>query len=488
MDEVLRSRNLMAEILARAESIKQHMAQVNQSINNMKIMEDAAKAAQAEQETGLRLMDLPDGCLIALTAQLRDVRSTLALAQTCKRVRQLIEEDSNSWEERCRTEWCITEENPSDVPRLVQVLEASEGQGGDDDDDSRERSSRASTGSMRIIQGVRASTSVLRKSTSISLPRSSSSKGPTSPTTPSKPALPPVPPSPMATNAALWRAIYRDRYQGWALSMDMLTWLRDHGAPSSVTGHLHRMQLNLTLKYLTLCTGHQRDAQRRKDILAMGIRVVVALTENESVGTAEMAMQLLANLVWQDQDTKVSVLMLTQMGKSLSDKLDGEKALPGMVQQASRALVSLWAEAPTVPEIPLASTTTPATAAPHSGEAGAAWHVALQEYSLRGESMRQLRFPLTFAGEALQGKLHFSGTGQDPEAGGSDFTLAGELDTATGQWAFTRRPTRGQQTTITYKGYSDKCGAWGTYSSPMGRQLRVFRVFKVAAPAVQEDE
>lgn len=69
------------------------------------------------------------------------------------------------------------------------------------------------------------------------------------------------------------------------------------------------------------------------------------------------------------------------MGKLFCDKLDANRT-PGVVAQASRALVNMWAEPP-VPEIVLLL--------PHNEVARpvlvpGVWQ--LQEYSLRGESMR----------------------------------------------------------------------------------------------------
>lgn len=69
-------------------------------------------------------------------------------------------------------------------------------------------------------------------------------------------------------------------------------------------------------------------------------------------------------------------------------QLDGERALPGIVLHASRGLVSLWSatsESPATPEVGLGLGLGSSS---HGCVAGATWVTSLQEYSLRGESMK----------------------------------------------------------------------------------------------------
>lgn len=123
---------------------------------------------------------------------------------------------------------------------------------------------------------------------------------------------------------------------------------------------------------------------------------------------------------------------------------------------------------------------------------------------------RQLRFPIQFSEGQSPGKVHFSGSGyvsqmlgalkfadllhspvcgkcpyispslvnvsankisahgkfmacmclcrQDPDAG--EFTVSGVLDNDTGYWMFTRCPSTGLQTTVTYKWVLLRSGLW----------------------------
>jgi hypothetical protein len=57
---------------------------------------------------------------------------------------------------------------------------------------------------------------------------------------------------------------YHGGRQGWALAVELLAWLRDHGSPAGVSGAMHRLQLLLGLRYLALGTRHlPADRQRR---------------------------------------------------------------------------------------------------------------------------------------------------------------------------------------------------------------------------------
>jgi hypothetical protein len=51
--------------------------------------------------------------------------------------------------------------------------------------------------------------------------------------------------------------------QGWRLVISLLTWLRDHNSPRSVSGTMHRLQLQLALRYMMVMTGQPGDQARK---------------------------------------------------------------------------------------------------------------------------------------------------------------------------------------------------------------------------------
>ncbi|GFH07006.1 F-box domain-containing protein, partial [Haematococcus lacustris] len=50
--------------------------------------------------------------------------------------------------------------------------------------------------------------------------------------------------------------------QGWQLAVQLLQWLKDHHNPRSVSGSLHRAELQLALRYMGLCTDNTCDKGR----------------------------------------------------------------------------------------------------------------------------------------------------------------------------------------------------------------------------------
>ncbi len=77
------------------------------------------------------------------------------------------------------------------------------------------------------------------------------------------------------------------------------------------------------------------------------------------------------------------------MGKTICDKLDASRN-PGIIQQASRALMNLWAEAPVPHIVSLLPDNSPACPELRSG----CW--LIQEYTLRGESFSLIHVHLSF--------------------------------------------------------------------------------------------
>eukprot|EP00798_Chlamydomonas_sp_ICE-L_P002651 gene2651-5029_t len=246
---------------------------------------------------------------------------------------------------------------------------------------------------------------------------------------------------------------------------NVLQWLRDHGAPRNVSGSMHRLQLQLALKYMALGTCHTHDQPRKQEILELeGPVSLLSLLENNSPAVQEAALEVISNLLVGDADTKFKVLVGSRMGKAMADHLD-VLTVPGVVRQGSRCLVNLWAEPP-VPEVcPLTEVNEASSPLLEPG----AW--LLQEYSLRGESMELIRFTLSF--DPISGRLHGCGddkVGDEQE----EFEVTGTLVMSTGIWTLQRRYLN---------------SPWGVYNSQRAsglaqtfvvsssRQPRVFRLF-----------
>ncbi|KAG1680121.1 hypothetical protein FOA52_000234 [Chlamydomonas sp. UWO 241] len=301
-----------------------------------------------------------------------------------------------------------------------------------------------------------------------------------------------------------WRAIYRDRIQGWRCVRSVLTWLQDHSAPRNVSGSLHRLQLHLALRYMDIGTAQPQDAPRRAIIVKLsGVKSLMALTDNTSSGVQELALSVLANLAQGDAEAKLQVLLGSRMGKTISDKV-AATTVPGVMRQATRVLVSLWADGP-VPDVSY-QTETGAPASPTLPPHPSRWQ--LQEFSLRGEAFSLVHMALAFltaSGDdaalspgARAGRCEVHGTGYDKLGDAwEEFEVSGHIAPATGEWTLQRR-YRGVEYAVWYCGWSDAFGAWGWYTSQRpegaqgpgsaftvsaGRQPRVFRLFSDASLA-----
>ncbi|MEW5304805.1 MAG: hypothetical protein WDW36_007389 [Sanguina aurantia] len=243
---------------------------------------------------------------------------------------------------------------------------------------------------------------------------------------------------------------------------------------------------------------------RKAEALAVGALVsLLSLLRNEQSVVQEMALCVLADCVAGDPQSTEMLLAGSRMGSLVHDKLSDARA-PELVKQASRVLACMWAT-DGVPEASGARNRAFLEWVSCKLLAGV-WR--LQEYSLRGESMRVLEISLSF-GRSADDSSGSSGSGcsrvHGPTScvsvcGGGDvidevtgtcipFQVGGTVNLATREWSMTRSNAL-LGNTLLYQGYCDLHGAWGSYSTSKAqgsaasfvisqqRAPRVFRLYR----------
>mmetsp|Transcript_1348 Transcript_1348/g.3392 ORF Transcript_1348/g.3392 Transcript_1348/m.3392 type:complete len:325 (-) Transcript_1348:290-1264(-) len=270
-----------------------------------------------------------------------------------------------------------------------------------------------------------------------------------------------------------WRNIYRDRTYGWRIVIRMLRWLRMHNHPVNVSGVSHRFQLYLALCYMDMCTSTNQEAERKAEIVQyQGVPSLIALLRATHPAFKEQAAAVLANLMYDSPSTKEKVLLDSFAGKSFSDSLGTE--FTGVTQHMSRALLNMWADPDTVPQVKMYNA---------EGELllpileSGVW--CLQEYSLRGEAFGKITMMLSFN---EYGQISGLGTElvgyEEPE----EFTVNGYIDTGR-KWEFIKEYS--SQHRVVYKGQSDEFGAFGIYYPYRANDSsRMFLVSGETAPKV----
>lgn len=90
--------------------------------------------------------------------------------------------------------------------------------------------------------------------------------------------------------AKSWRHVYRDRLYHWRQSIRQISWLHAHGAPSQVHGRRHRYELYVAMRYAALLTSGGHDVtniQQDHGYAGMGVDGYDGYDAREAVTASE---------------------------------------------------------------------------------------------------------------------------------------------------------------------------------------------------------
>ncbi len=257
MDQLLRSKELCANILARSASLHADIQTVQDRLKNLSSTDlscaSAALAAgsRACSEAGCStdthttgLLDLPPDALRCICVQAGHALTACCLARSCKALCTFVHEDDQLWQQLCQSCWGV-----KDKDRAWHMLTGSAS------DMARQQQGSCSNGN----------------------------QSPNSPGT-------------GAEDTLRWRLLHRTLTEGWREVQQMLTWLRSHEHPAGVSGARHRAQLLLALRCIACCTQTQHQQPLAEQVVELGgVRSCVALLAAETLLVRDLALEVRAS-------------------------------------------------------------------------------------------------------------------------------------------------------------------------------------------------
>lgn len=114
MDEIQRSKALLASILSRTASIKLTTNDLSDRLDTLKVKAEEAQIEGPSQEDICPLYQLPYDCLREVLHPL-SARDLAALSRTCRYLRDFISTDESLWTAKLRDEYSITSNVSSDA-------------------------------------------------------------------------------------------------------------------------------------------------------------------------------------------------------------------------------------------------------------------------------------------------------------------------------------------------------------------------------------
>ena len=426
MDELVRTRRLLAAIQAKTAAINSNMGEVQARLESLDPAspERARPDGAAEAEAGLELLALPDEVIAQVCSCFPEAAAVAALAATCRRLRRIAATDAAGWRRRCEARWHVTGgPSAAGTPCLANNFAGVSGHWGVAEYFEREYADWV--GNLQLLGLAK-------------------------------------------EEYFTWKGVYYDRVFGHRCMTQMFDWLAAHGCPGNVSGRTHKLEVHLAVQYLFLFSRVPGSPvvvgflQRNRLVLSC----LLALLDNTSGSVVELAAGAIANLLCLEVTGSSTTLDLVADIQSVV--AEGVPALvpqllstsPGVKKEVARALFNLWAfdggARIASPDV---------VRGPRAAEVFRSGVWLCQEFSARGELITRYRLRLALTEDhGLHGSSHASG--QDvgtPPAGHGEFGLRGRVDAAKGEFRFEKRYV-GLDYAIGFEGYCSRVGLWGTFA------------------------
>ena len=249
MDELVRTRRLLAAIQAKTAAINSNMGEVQARLESLDPAspERARPDGAAEAEAGLELLALPDEVIAQVCSCFPEAAAVAALAATCRRLRRIAATDAAGWRRRCEARWHVTGgPSAAGTPCLANNFAGVSGHWGVAEYFEREYADWV--GNLQLLGLAK-------------------------------------------EEYFTWKGVYYDRVFGHRCMTQMFDWLAAHGCPGNVSGRTHKLEVHLAVQYLFLFSRVPGSPvvvgflQRNRLVLSC----LLALLDNTSGSVVELA-------------------------------------------------------------------------------------------------------------------------------------------------------------------------------------------------------